>query len=374
MAYDRKYMLKAIELAKKGEGWVNPNPLVGAVIVKDDKIIGEGYHTRFGELHAEREAIKNASEKGFSCKGAEMYVTLEPCCHTGKQPPCTEAIIEAGIKRVYVGSDDPNPIVAGNGIWALRENNVEVITHSLKEECDKLNPVFFHFMKKNIPYIVYKYAMTLDGKTATVTGNSRWISNESSRAEVQKLRNKYMAIMVGIGTVLKDDPSLLCHMEGGKNPIRIICDSELRIPLDSTIVKTANEAKTYIVSKAEHEKKNRHKIRELKEYGIGTLLIPTASDNMIDLNKLMQQLGKMHIDSVLLEGGGELSWSFLSKGFVDEIKCFIAPKVFGGKGPSPVNGLGIDAVADSFNYVLRDVCTFDGDVCLTYMNSSNEEG
>ena len=367
MAYDRKYMQRAIELAGKGEGHVNPNPLVGAVIVLDDKIIGEGYHTKFGDLHAEREAIKNAEENGYSCVGAEMYVTLEPCCHTGKQPPCTEAIIEAGIKRVYVGSEDPNPVVSGNGIWSLRENGIEVITNSLKDECDKLNPVFFHYIKTNRPYIVYKYAMTMDGKTATDSGKSKWISNETSRAYVQKMRNRYMAIMVGIGTVLKDDPSLMCHMDGGRNPIRIICDSDLRIPIDSAIVQTAKDIKTYIVSRAEDEKKNRHKIRELKEYGIGTLLIPNAENGKINLNKLMNQLGKMHIDSILLEGGGELAWSLISGGFIDEIKCFIAPKIFGGKNSTPVSGSGIDEVSEAFNYELKDFDNIDGDIVLSYI-------
>ena len=373
MAYDRKYMQHAILLAKMGIGKVNPNPLVGAVIVKDDKIIGEGYHTCYGELHAEREAIKAATENGFSCEGAEMYVTLEPCCHTGKQPPCTDAIIEAGIKRVYVGSEDPNPKVAGNGIWTLRENGIEVVTNSMKDECDKLNPIFFHYIETNRPYVVYKYAMSLDGKTATATKKSKWISNEVSRARVQELRNEYMAIMVGIGTVLNDDPSLTCHMEGGKNPIRIICDGDLRIPFESQIVQTAKEVKTYIVSKAEYEKKNRHKIRELKDYGIGTLLIPTAEDGNINLNKLFDQLGKMHIDSVLLEGGGELAWSMLSGDFVDEIKCFVAPKLFGGNAPSPVSGRGIDEVSEAFNFELKDIERFDGDVCLTYTRGSKEK-
>ena len=367
MSYNREFMQRAINLALKGEGAVNPNPLVGAVIVKDDKIIGEGYHTKYGELHAEREAIKNASENGFDTTGAEMYVTLEPCSHTGKQPPCTEAIIESGIKRVYVGSEDPNPLVSGNGIWKLRESGIEVVTNSLKAECDELNPVFFHYIKNNIPYVVYKYAMTMDGKTATREGKSRWISNEKSREEVSKLRNRYMAIMVGIGTVLKDDPSLTCHMEGGRNPIRIICDSDLRIPTDSTIVKTAGEVKTYIVSLAENEKKNRHKIRELRDYGIGTLLIPADASGRPDLNRLMIQLGKMHIDSVLLEGGGTLASSMINQGLVNEVRAFICPKVFGKSCSTPVLGDGIDEVDEAAEFEIKTFEKIDNDIYITYI-------
>ena len=368
MAYDNKYMIRAIELAKKGEGGVNPNPLVGAVIVKNNRIIGEGYHEKFGELHAERRAIEDAESKGLEVKGAEMYVTLEPCSHTGKQPPCVEAIIEKGISRVYVGSNDPNPKVAGNGIWNLRLAGVEVVTKCMQEECDELNPVFFHYITKNYPYVVYKYAMTLDGKTATHTGKSRWISNEKSREMVQHFRNKYMAIMVGIETVLKDDPSLLCHMENGRNPIRIICDSDLRIPEDSEIIKTASEVKTYVASLSENEKKNRHKIRALKELGVGTLLIPAGDDGKINLEKLMFQLGKMNIDSILLEGGGTLAWSMIRDGYVNEIHSFIAPKIFGGKtSPSPVSGMGTIEVSDAPEYKLISIENIDGDIHAKYI-------
>ena len=367
MAYEKKYMERAIELAKRGKGAVNPNPLVGAVIVKDDKIIGEGYHTKYGELHAEREALKDAKERGENIEDAELYVTLEPCSHNGKQPPCTTAIIAEGIKRVYIGSNDPNPLVNGNGVWELRTAGIEVVTGCMKEECDEMNYVFFHYITKNTPYVVYKYAMTLDGKTSTVTGDSKWISCEESRMLVQSFRNEFLSIMVGIGTVLKDDPSLLCHDEYGRNPIRIICDSELKIPMDSQIVKTAEEAKTYIASLAENEKKNRQKIRELKELGIGTLLIPADENGQIDLDKLMIQLGKMKIDGLLLEGGGTLAFSMLSKGYVDEIRAFIAPKIFGGKdSASPVSGKGIEDVADSIQYKLDKISCINDDIYARY--------
>ena len=237
MADNEQYMRRAIELAKLGAGKVNPNPLVGAVIVKNGQIISEGYHMVYGDLHAERNAFKNLKNPD-DAKDAEMYVTLEPCCHHGKQPPCTEAIIEHGISRVYVGSNDSNELVAGKGIQILRDAGIEVVTEFLKDECDAINPVFFHYITTRTPFVLMKYAMTLDGKIATRTGHSQWISGEESRARVQQTRNALKGIMVGIGTILNDDPRLTCRMDGGRNPIRIICDSKLRIPLSSNVVST----------------------------------------------------------------------------------------------------------------------------------------
>ena len=240
---DQEYMLRAIQLAKKGEGWTNPNPMVGAVIVKDGKIIGEGYHKKYGELHAERNAIASLTE---SAEGAVIYVTLEPCCHHGKTPPCTEAIIEQKIRKVVIGSRDPNPKVAGKGVQMLREAGVTVVEDFMREECDQLNPVFFHYITTKTPYVVMKYAMTLDGKIATKTGASKWISGEEARSLVHEMRHDYMAIMAGIGTVLADDPMLNVRLEGKKSPVRIICDSMLRIPLDSQICQTAGRYRTIV--------------------------------------------------------------------------------------------------------------------------------
>ena len=240
---DQEYMLRAIQLAKKGEGWTNPNPMVGAVIVKDGKIIGEGYHKKYGELHAERNAIASLTE---SAEGAVIYVTLEPCCHHGKTPPCTEAIIEQKIRKVVIGSRDPNPKVAGKGVQMLREAGVTVVEDFMREECDQLNPVFFHYITTKTPYVVMKYAMTLDGKIATKTGASKWITGESARKEVQHMRHQYMGIMAGIGTVLADDPMLNVRVEGWKSPVRIVCDSKLRIPPGSQIVKSAEKYRTIV--------------------------------------------------------------------------------------------------------------------------------
>lgn len=372
MSYNKMFMERAIELAKRGIGAVNPNPLVGAVIVKDGTILGEGYHTKYGELHAEREALADAEKRGNDVKGSEIYVTLEPCAHTGKQPPCTEAIIEAGIKRVYVGSDDPNPLVDGGGIWQLRMNGIEVVTHCMKAECDALNDVFFHYITQKTPYVIYKYAMTADGKTCTYSGKSRWISGEESRELVQSFRNEYMAIMVGINTVLKDNPSLTCHKQGGRNPIRIICDSDLQIPMDSEIVRTAENIKTYVASVAENEKKNRQKIRELREKKVGCLLIPADKDGHVDLQKLLIQLGKMKIDSVLLEGGGNLAWSMISQNLVNEFRCFIAPKLFGGvSAGTPVSGIGYSEVEDAPLLKLEKIDRIEDDVYLIYKPLNN---
>ena len=240
-------MRRAISLAQKGVGWTNPNPMVGAVIVKDGRIIGEGYHRRCGELHAERNAIASLTEPAG---GATIYVTLEPCCHYGKTPPCTEAILENGIKRVVIGSRDPNPLVSGKGANYLRAHGIEVEEDFLREECDRLNPVFFHYITTGKPYTVMKYAMTLDGKIATRTGASKWITGEEARRHVHALRGHYAAIMAGIGTVLADDPMLNCRLDREEGeahqPLRVIVDSRLRIPEGSQICRSAREYPTVV--------------------------------------------------------------------------------------------------------------------------------
>lgn len=360
MSYNKKYMELAIELAKNGAGAVNPNPLVGAVIVKNDRIIGQGYHARYGELHAERAAFANLTE---SAEGAEMYVTLEPCCHYGKQPPCVEAIVENKISKVYVGSDDPHDKVAGKGIKYLRDHGIEVETQIMKKECDGLNFVFFHYITTGLPYVVMKYAMTMDGKIATYTGESKWISNEKSRMLVQETRKNLTGIMVGIGTVLKDNPMLTCRLENGRNPIRIVCDTKLRIPMDCNLVKTASEIQTIV---ATDKNADSEKINKLEEYGVKVLLLDTL-DNHIDLNKLMIMLGEMKIDGILLEGGGTLNNSALAAGIVNEVQVYIAPKIFGGKdAPTAVEGQGVTSPDLSHSFKIKSIEEIDGDVLLKY--------
>lgn len=333
MEQDRQYMKMALELAQKGMGFTAPNPMVGAVIVKNGRIIGQGYHRKYGGLHAEREALAACTEEP---KGASIYVTLEPCCHYGKQPPCVNAILEAGIRRVIIGSSDPNPLVAGKGIRILKDHGIEVTENILKEESDKLNEAFFYYIQNKKPYVVMKYAMTMDGKIAAYTGESKWVTGEAARIHVQKQRLKYTGIMVGVGTVLADDPMLTCRLENSRNPVRIICDSHLRTPLTSKIVRTAVTIPTIIASSS----KDQQKIKNYEELGCQVLYVPEKNGH-IDLNRLMELLGAAKIDSILLEGGGSLNWSALESGIVQKVQTYIAPKLFGGEeAKTPVEGKG----------------------------------
>ena len=331
-----EFMRAALLIARKGMGFTSPNPLVGAVIVKKGEIIGSGYHKKYGDLHAERNAFADCEAKGIDCKGSDMYVTLEPCCHHGKQPPCTDAILAHGIKRVFIGSSDPNPLVAGKGTQILRENGIEVTEGVLKEECDALNDIFFHFITTGLPFVTMKYAMTLDGKIACYTGESKWITGEAARNHVQIERLRHSAIMVGVGTVLADNPMLTCRLDEGRNPIRIICDSRLRTPLDCNIVKTSREVPTIIATVSE----DRETAIRFEE--AGCRVIKTSPKNgRVDLNELVKLLGSERLDSILLEGGSELNWSALEAGIVSKIQAYIAPKLFGGSGKSPVSGTGV---------------------------------
>lgn len=375
---DREYMSRAIELAELGRGWVNPNPVVGAVIVKEGRVIGEGWHERYKGLHAERNAFASLTE---SAEGADLYVTLEPCCHYGKTPPCTEAIIAHKIRRVVIGSDDPNPKVAGKGVIQLREAGILVETGVMKAECDRLNPVFFHYITTNMPYVVMKYAMTADGKIATKTGASKWITGEKARARVQEMRHCYMGIIAGIGTVLADDPMLNVRLKGKKSPIRIICDSRLRIPLDSKICRSAGQYRTMIAcGKIEDgdlgiEKKKEQdadckemvrKAEKLRAMGIEVVSLPDVQGR-VDLLQLMNYLGSQKIDSVFLEGGGELNDSFLRAGLVQELKVFIAPKIFGGKeAKTPVSGVGVELPDQGTAFVLEKTSVIGEDFLLEY--------
>lgn len=372
-----KYMRRAIELAKNGIGKVNPNPLVGAVIVKDGQIISEGYHAKYGDLHAERNAFRNL-KCAEDAKGAEMYVTLEPCCHFGKQPPCTQAIIEHGIRKVYVGSNDPNALVAGKGIEQLRQAGIEVETEVLRDECDALNPVFFHYITTQTPYVVMKYAMTLDGKIATRTGHSKWISGEASRGRVQQTRNALKGIMVGIGTVLNDDPMLTCRIDGGRNPIRIICDSKLRIPLSSQVVTTAKEVATIVATIEPHVEYTRfwnEQKAALEEQGVEVVVVKEVNDRL-DLKDLMRQLGERKIDGILLEGGSTLNYAALQAGIVNRIEAYIAPKLFGGAGLyTPVGGEGVEYATEGIECRLLTADKIEEDILLTYdvLNKTDEE-
>ena len=365
MAYKQEYMELAIELAKKGIGAVNPNPLVGAVIVKDDRIIGQGYHARYGELHAERAAFASLTE---DAAGAEMYVTLEPCCHYGKQPPCTLAIVEHGIRKVYVGSDDPNDKVAGKGIAFLREHGVEVETGVMKDACDAINPVFFHYITTKLPYVVMKYAMSMDGKIAAYTGKSQWITGEAARHHVQETRNWLKGIMVGIHTVLQDDPALTCRIEGGRNPVRIVCDSHLRIPLDCRIVRTAVDVPTIVATLDGAS----DKAKELEQANV-QILQCKEKDGRIDLYDLMVQLGAQDIDGILLEGGGTLNEQALAQDIVQEVQVYIAPKILGGAdAKTPVEGKGVPDPNGAYRFAFDGMEQVGDDILLRYRKEKRE--
>ena len=353
------FMQEAIRLAKLGMGFTSPNPMVGAVIVRKGEIIAEGYHRKYGDLHAERSAFACCEENGIECRGADMYVTLEPCCHHGKQPPCTEAIIAHGIKRVFIGSSDPNPLVAGKGVQILRDHGIEVTEGILKEECDALNEIFFHYITTGTPFVTMKYAMTLDGKIACYNGESRWITGEAARSHVHQERLRHSAVMVGVGTVIADDPLLTCRLENGRDPLRIICDSSLRTPLDCNIMKTAREVPTIIATTSED-----NELAALYEKA-GCRIIRTPSrDGHVDLPFLMKLLGRERLDSILLEGGGELNWSALRDGIVSKVQAYIAPKLFGGSGKSPLSGQGVAAPSEAFMLETVNITHFGEDILI----------
>lgn len=335
-------MRRAMELALRGEGAVNPNPLVGAVIVRNGRTIGAGWHERWGGLHAERNALARCSE---SPSGATMYVTLEPCCHHGKTPPCTDALIAAGIKRVVVGLMDPNPLVAGKGIAMLREAGIEVEGGVLEEELRYQNRVFLKYITTQRPWVVMKSAMTLDGKIATRTGDSRWVTGDEARQRVHEMRRSLMAILVGIGTVEADDPMLNCRLEGeNRQPIRIVADSTARTPLSSQLVRTALEQRTIIAHTARAEQS---RLDALHKAGVETWCCAEERGHL-SMADLMQKIGATGIDSVLVEGGGELNASLLRDGLIDEAALFIAPKFVGGaQAKSPIEGEGVERMAQA---------------------------
>lgn len=353
-------MKRALILAKNGEGYTNPNPMVGAVIVKNGKIIGEGWHEAYGSNHAEINAFKNAS---FDVKGGTMYVTLEPCSHYGKTPPCAKAIVEKGIKKVVIGLTDPNPLVSGNGIKILKENRIEVVTGILEEEGKKLNEVFLKYITTKLPFTVVKTAMTLDGKIASFSGDSKWITNEKSRAYVHYLRHKLSAIMVGIGTVIADDPELTTRIPGvkGKDPIRIIVDSTGRIPLNAKVLNLKSDSKTII---ATTEKAVKEKIKAIENKGAEVIITPLKNEN-VDLKYLMKILGERKVDSILIEGGSKINYSALTDGIVDKLNAFIAPKIIGGdSAKTPVGGDGIELMKDAIQLNNIQIMRFDDDIMI----------
>jgi len=355
---DQTYMKMALELAKKGAGYTSPNPMVGAVVVKEGKVVSKGWHEKAGGPHAEVNAIDSAD---ISLEGADIYVTLEPCNHTGRTPPCTKKILDAGIKRVVVAMDDPNPDVAGGGNAFLRENGLEVISGICEADAVKLNEAFIKHSTEKKPYVTAKCACTLDGRIATRTGDAKWVTGEASRHYVHQMRHEMDAIMAGIGTVTADDPMLTARLEGVdvRHPVRVILDSKLSVPMNAKVLES--DAKTIVVTGPDVFEERK---AEIEDKGVQVLEVPLI-DNRIDLLTLMVKLGEEGIMSLLLEGGSSVMASAFKADIVDKVMFFYAPKILGGDDGMPVcKGPGPELMRDAM--ILKDVSSsrFDDDILI----------
>ena len=353
------YMKRALNLAAKGKGFVSPNPMVGAVLVNDeDQIIGEGFHKKVGGPHAE---IFCLQEAGHLAKNATLYVNLEPCSHHGKTPPCAEAIIKAGVSKVVVAMEDPNPLVSGRGIQLLRDKGVEVATGVLEDQARALNQVFIKYITTKKPFVAVKLASTLDGKIATKTGDSKWITGNIAREYVHQLRREYDSILVGINTVLADDPSLNCRIDtpGKRDPIRIVLDSKLKIPLDAKIINSSSSAPLIVFTTAD----NQEKIKKLTKRGVE--VIEQKGETKISIDFVMAKLVQRQISSVFVEGGSDVTWSFFNEGFVDKYYMFIAPKIVGGKEAiSLIGGDGIETMNNAIKMKWQEARFLGEDLLL----------
>lgn len=339
---DEKMMKRAIALAKRGIGKTVPNPAVGCVIVKDGVIVGEGWHKKAGTPHAEVNALRQAGEMA---RGADVYVTLEPCAHFGKTPPCVDALIAAKVSRVYIGMVDPNPKVCGEGILMLRTAGIEVVDSVLEDNCRSLNEPFIKHMITGLPFVILKSAMTLDGKTATASKDSKWVTSDKSRQYVHKLRARLDAIMVGVGTVIADDPLLTSRIPAGKDPLRVIVDSSLRIPLSSHVLHVDSSAKTVLATISDDEVQ----IARIMDTGAEVLRC-RQNNGCVDLHDLFVKLGELGVQSLLLEGGGKLAGEALRCGLIDKCMFFYAPKVVGGEGIGPFSGKGAELMVNALTF------------------------
>ncbi len=357
---DKYYMKKALKLAARGEGYTSPNPLVGAVVVKNDEIVGQGYHKKAGKPHAEVYALNQA---GKNAEDATLYVNLEPCCHMGKTPACSLKIINSNISRLVVAMEDPNPLVAGKGIKDLEEAGIEIKTGVLEQEAKEINEIFIKHITEQKPFIYLKTGQTLDGYLATRTGDSRWVTNEKARKYGHQLRHKVDGILVGIGTVISDNPRLTTRLDNkvGKDPIRIVLDSNLRTPIDANIINEDSESPTFLITTEDY---NRDKYTELNKFNnINILVLPKDKNGRIELNQLLKELYQKEITSILVEGGGKINHSFLKKALIDKIYCFIAPKILGGNdGISSFNGPGVEKMNNAYELENIDYEFLDGNI------------
>lgn len=357
---DEQYMRMALSLARKGLGATSPNPMVGAVLVKGGKIVGKGYHKKAGSHHAEVAAINEAKEEA---KGATLYVNLEPCFHFGKTPPCADAVIEAGIKKVVVSMLDPNPLVNGRGVEKLKKAGIDVKVGLLEEEAKRVNEVFIVSMERKRPFFTLKAAVSLDGKIATKTCDSRWISNEESRKHVNGLRSVTDGIVVGINTVIADNPLLIPKTARPKKiPVRIVLDSKLRIPLACDMVKTSEKYPTWIFT---NEDSRVDKETKLKSMGIDVIRVPRDETGRVPLKYVCDELYKRGIVSVIIEGGGEINSAFLKEGLIDKVLFFYSPILIGGKGAfNLIGGKGIDFLKDAYRIDIVSLKRFKDDICV----------
>lgn len=351
------WMRHALDLAERGRGHVEPNPLVGAVLVKEGRIVGAGWHERFGQAHAEVNALKQA---GDAARGADCYVTLEPCCHHGKTPPCTDALIQAGVARVFAALEDPFPAVSGRGADLLRAAGIAVEFGLCAAEARRQNAPYLTLLSRGRPYVHAKWAMTLDGKSAARTGDSRWISGEDSRRRVHELRGRMDAILVGLGTALADDPLLTARPPGPRRAARIVLDSGARLPLTAQLVATARDTPTIVATTVSAADES---IRALEMAGCEVLRLPQTSDGRLDIQALVAELGRRRWTNMLVEGGAETLGSFFDAGLVDEVHVFIAPKILGGKEAYPaVAGRGAERLADCLHFTQSQVSRCGDDV------------
>ncbi|MDN4527002.1 bifunctional diaminohydroxyphosphoribosylaminopyrimidine deaminase/5-amino-6-(5-phosphoribosylamino)uracil reductase RibD [Fictibacillus fluitans] len=340
------YMKLALENARAMKGQTDPNPMVGSVIVNESRIVGIGSHLKPGEPHAEIHAIRMAGEKA---KGGTIYVTLEPCSHYGRTGPCAEAIVKAGLSRVVIASLDPNPLVSGRGAAILKEAGIEVITGVMEKESQRMNEVFNKFIVQKLPFVTVKSAATLDGKIATATNDSKWITGEAARLDVHQIRNENMAILVGVNTVIKDDPELTARIPNGRNPIRVILDSTLRIPVSAKVVQD-QKVETWIFTT---EQAGEEKRRELEKLGVSIFTTKSRSGK-VNPEEVLRLLGEKQISSVMIEGGGAVNASFLEQKLIDKFVVYMAPKLLGGSlSPTFLEGEGADLMSGAVD--LRDM-------------------
>lgn len=354
---DITYMKRALKLAEKGMGRTTPNPAVGCVIVNNGKIIGEGWHKKAGGLHAEAHALEMAGE---AARGADVYVTLEPCCHTGKTPPCCDALIKAGVKRVVAAMGDPNPQVNGGGLRALEQAGIRTHCGLLETEARALNRSFIKHITTGRPYVIFKCAMTLDGKIATVTGESRWISCEDSRKYVHRMRAMSDAVMVGVDTIINDNPQLTVRHVRGRNPLRIIVDTHLRTPLSISILSGRMAKKTIIATTETNPRVHRRYLQSG-----ATVLACRQTNAKVDLHDLWRQLGTMGIQSILLEGGSRVAGEALKQGLIDECVFFYAPKIIGSDGFSPFAITGLTSMDQAITFTDFKVQRIGADIVVT---------